>query len=116
MKPEIIIKREDQVILNEIDNVQNNWHEIILPDHIMYPLCHRKLVVKGFSDTPLKMPEKRIYVYISQVLFKKDDGNFYKEIENDQTFHHCLFPLSLVSTCENEILEMKTLENRIRIY
>ncbi|WP_312395754.1 hypothetical protein [Chryseobacterium sp.] len=61
--------------------VSRDWFEMPLPDHRMYPLVTRKLVVDGFGNLPMKEPEDRICVYVKQVLIEKSTNQVYKTIE-----------------------------------
>lgn len=81
MKSELILTPEDQALLDAINNINDYWHEMALPDHPIYPQFSRKLIVKGFSNPDMKKPEERIYVYVSQVLTIKETNVIHKEIQ-----------------------------------
>ena len=67
-------------MIEAIKMVSDNWHEMPLPDHPIFPQFSRKLIVSGFSNPDIDKPEDRIYVYVKQVLTLKSTNEVYKYI------------------------------------
>jgi len=80
MNTELILTTNDKAMIEAINLVSDNWHEVPLPDHPIYPQFSRKLIVTGFSNPNLEKPEERIYVYVTQVLTLKSTDAVYKHI------------------------------------
>ena len=76
----LILTTNDKEMIEAINMVSDNWHEMSLPDHPIYPQFSRKLIVTGFSNPNLEKPEERIYVYVTQVLTLKSTNEVYKYI------------------------------------
>lgn len=76
----LILTTNDKEMIEAINMVSDNWHEMPLPDHPIYPQFSRKLIVTGFSNPNLEKPEERIYVYVTQVLTLKSTNEVYKYI------------------------------------
>ena len=81
MTTEIIIKPEDQALLNAIKNTGKSWFEVGLPDHELYPKFARKLVVTGFNTPDIDGTEERIYVNVRQYLVLKEGGTVHKKVK-----------------------------------
>lgn len=77
---ELIINTNDKTMLEAIDLTSDNWHELAIPDHPIYPQFNRKLVVAGFSNPDMDLPEERIYVYVTQVLTLKSTNTVHKKL------------------------------------
>lgn len=80
MNTKLILNPDDKEMIDAIKMVSDNWHEMPLPDHPIYPQFARSLIVSGFSNPDLEKPEERIYVYVTQVLTLKSTNEVYKEI------------------------------------
>lgn len=80
MTTELIINTNDKEMIDAINLVSDNWHEMPLPDHPILTQFSRKLIITGFSNPDLDKPEERIYVYVKQVLTLKSTGEVYKII------------------------------------
>ena len=77
---ELIINTNDKEMLDAIEMTSDNWHEMAIPDHPVYPQFSRKLIVSGFSNPDMDLPEERIYVYVTQVLTLKTSNTVHKKI------------------------------------
>ncbi|WP_027380296.1 hypothetical protein [Chryseobacterium daeguense] len=77
---ELIINTNDKEMLDAINMTSDSWHEMPIPDHPVYPQFSRKLIVSGFSNPDMELPEERIYVYVTQVLTLKTTNNVHKKI------------------------------------
>ncbi|WP_299176073.1 hypothetical protein [uncultured Chryseobacterium sp.] len=67
-------------MIDAIKKVSENWFEMPLPDHPIYPQFSRRLIVSGFSNPDIEKPEERIYVYVKQILTLKSTNEVYKSI------------------------------------
>lgn len=81
MKTELIIKPEDQAIIDAIKSTGKTWFEKQIPAHPVYPQFLRKLVVTGFNTPDTKDSEDRIYVNVRQYLILKDGNIIHKKIK-----------------------------------
>lgn len=77
----LILTTNDKQMIEAINMVSDNWHEMPLPDHPILTQFSRKLIVSGFSNPDLDKPEERIYVYVKQVLTLKSTNEVYKSID-----------------------------------
>lgn len=77
---ELILTTNDKEMLQAIEMTSDNWHEMAIPDHPVYPQFNRKLIVAGFSNPDMDLPEERIYVYVTQVLTLKTTNAVHKKI------------------------------------
>lgn len=80
MNTKLILTTNDKQMIEAINMVSNNWYEMPLPDHPIYPQFSRSLIVSGFSNPNLEKPEERICVYVTQVLTLKTTNVVYKQI------------------------------------
>ena len=80
MNTKLILTQNDTQMIEAIKMVSDNWHEMPLPDHPIFPQFSRKLIVSGFSNPDIDKPEDRIYVYVKQVLTLKSTNEVYKYI------------------------------------
>ena len=81
MKTELILTPEIQAILDAIKNTGKSWHEVMLPDHPLYPQFARKLVVTGFNTPDMEGDEDRIYVNLRQYLILKNGNIIHKRLK-----------------------------------
>lgn len=81
MNTELIIKPEDQAMIDAIKSIGKSWFEMALPDHPIYPQFARKLVVTGFNTPDMDGDEERIYVNVRQYLILKDGGNIHNRLK-----------------------------------
>lgn len=81
MKTELIVTPEVQDVLDNIKNTGKSWHEVVLPDHPIYPQFARKLVVTGFNTPDMEGSEDRIYVNVRQYLIVKNGNALHKRIK-----------------------------------
>lgn len=81
MKTELIVTPEVQAILDAIKNTGKSWHEVVLPDHPIYPQFARKLVVTGFNTPDMEGKEDRIYVNVRQYLIVRDGNILHKRLK-----------------------------------
>lgn len=81
MTRELIVTAEVQAVLDAIKNTGKSWHEVILPEHPIYPQFARKLVVTGFNTPDMEGDEDRIYVNVRQYLIVKDGNNIHKRLK-----------------------------------
>ena len=81
MKTELIVTPEAQAILDAIKNTGKSWHEVMLPDHPLYPQFARKLVVTGFNTPDMEGDEDRIYVNLRQYLILKNGNIIHKRLK-----------------------------------
>ncbi|AKK74427.1 hypothetical protein OK18_19035 [Chryseobacterium gallinarum] len=81
MNTTLILTTNDKEMIDAINMVSDNWHEMPLPDHPILTQFSRKLIVSGFSNPDLNHPEERIYVYVKQVLTLKPTNEVYKSID-----------------------------------
>ncbi|MDN4014475.1 hypothetical protein QX233_18545 [Chryseobacterium gambrini] len=81
MNTELIVTPEVQAVLDTIKNTGKSWHEMMLPDHPMYPQFARKLVVTGFNTPDMEGGEDRIYVNVRQYLIIKDGNIIHKRLK-----------------------------------
>lgn len=81
MNTKLILTTNDKQMIEAINMVSDNWHEMPLPDHPILTQFSRKLIVSGFSNPDLDKPEERIYVYVKQVLTLKSTNEVYKSID-----------------------------------
>ncbi|MCW3168897.1 hypothetical protein OMO38_10225 [Chryseobacterium sp. 09-1422] len=80
MNTELIIKPEDQAMIDAIKSIGKSWYEMALPDHPIYPQFARKLVVTGFNTPDMEGDEERIYVNVRQYLILKDGNVIHKRL------------------------------------
>lgn len=80
MNTELIIKPEDQAIIDAIKSTGKTWCETQLPDHPIYPQFARKLVVTGFNTPDMDDDEERIYVNVRQYLILKEGNIIHKKM------------------------------------
>ncbi|REC64061.1 hypothetical protein DRF65_00355 [Chryseobacterium pennae] len=81
MKTELIVTPEVQAVLDAIKNTGKSWHEVVLPDHPIYPQFARKLVVTGFNTPDMEGDEDRIYVNVRQYLIIRDSNIVHKRLK-----------------------------------
>lgn len=81
MKTDLIITPEVQAILDAIKNTGKSWHEVVLPDHPIYPQFARKLVITGFNTPDMEGDEDRIYVNVRQYLIVRDGNILHKRLK-----------------------------------
>lgn len=81
MKTELIVTPEVQAILDAIKHTGKSWHEVVLPDHPIYPQFARKLVVTGFNTPDMEGDEDRIYVNVRQYLIVRDGNILHKRLK-----------------------------------
>lgn len=81
MKTELIVTPEVQAALDAIKNTGKSWHEVVLPDHPIYPQFARKLVVTGFNTPDMEGNEDRIYVNVRQYLIIRDANIVHKRLK-----------------------------------
>lgn len=73
---------EIQEIVDGIENTGKTWYEMDLPDHPLYPIFKRKLVVTGFNTPDLENDdEDRIYISVREYLILKENEKIHKKIE-----------------------------------
>lgn len=80
MKTELIIKPEDQALIEMIKNTGKTWFEMPLPDHPIYPQFSRKIVVTGYNTPDMEGDEERIYVNVRQYLILKESNVLHKNV------------------------------------
>lgn len=80
MNTKLILTTNDKEMIDAIKMVSENWFEMPLPDHPIYPQFSRRLIVSGFSNPDIEKPEERIYVYVKQILMLKSTNEVYKSI------------------------------------